>query len=232
MKSAKNSFKAAAGNWESAKEVVTLLLDRRGADVQITEDVAILIARKFNKEVMALLLDRRGADVQITEDVVKAAAGNLESAKEVVTLLLDRRGADVQITEDVVKATATKKGNGEEVITFLLDQRGADVKITKGVAFVAATSGQEGVLKLIYKRLEWFPHYKVELSSIAGFFNAAKDGEEEMIRELLVKGTKPDYKNLRNESPLWIAAAYGNLPVVKILLETKRVDINSMSISG
>ncbi|KAH8776145.1 hypothetical protein BGZ57DRAFT_723975, partial [Hyaloscypha finlandica] len=68
--------------------------------------------------------------------------------------------------------------------------------------------------------------------SIAGFFNVAKDGEEEMIRELLAKGTKPDYKNLRNESPLWIAAVYGNLLVVKILLETKRVDINSMSISG
>jgi hypothetical protein len=59
---------------------------------------------KNGKEVMTLLLDRRGADIQITEDVVKAAAGNLLNGEEVMTLLLDRRGDDVQITEEVVKA--------------------------------------------------------------------------------------------------------------------------------
>ncbi|KFY32484.1 hypothetical protein V493_00153, partial [Pseudogymnoascus sp. VKM F-4281 (FW-2241)] len=57
--------KAAAGNWRSGKEV------------------------------MALLLDRRGDDVHITDDVVKAAAGNWSSGKEVMALLLDRRGDDV-----------------------------------------------------------------------------------------------------------------------------------------
>jgi hypothetical protein len=40
---------------------------------------------------MTLLLDRRGADVQITEKVVKTAAGNGENGKELMTLLLDRR---------------------------------------------------------------------------------------------------------------------------------------------
>lgn len=48
-----------------------------------------------NGKVMTLLLDRRGADIQITEDVVKAAAGNLLNGEEVMTLLLDRRGDDV-----------------------------------------------------------------------------------------------------------------------------------------
>ena len=51
-------------------------------------------------------IDRRGADVQITEEVIKAAAGNSESGTEVITLLLDRRGADVQITEEAVRVIA------------------------------------------------------------------------------------------------------------------------------
>jgi hypothetical protein len=44
---------------------------------------------------MTLLLDRRGVDVKITEAVVKAAARNEGSGKEVMTLLLSRRGSDV-----------------------------------------------------------------------------------------------------------------------------------------
>ena len=56
------------------------------------------------KEVMTLLLDRRGDDVKITEEVVEAAAENEDSGKEVMTLLLDRRGDDVRITEAVQAA--------------------------------------------------------------------------------------------------------------------------------
>lgn len=44
------------------------------------------------KEVMTLLLDRRGDQITITEEVVKAAARNSWNGKEVMTLLLDRRG--------------------------------------------------------------------------------------------------------------------------------------------
>lgn len=45
---------------------------------------------------MTLLLEKQGADVVITEEVVQAAAGNRGNGKEVMTLLLEKRGADVQ----------------------------------------------------------------------------------------------------------------------------------------
>lgn len=64
------------------------------------------------KEMMTLLLDRRGEDLQITEAVVKAAARNEENGKEVMTLFLDRRGTDVQITKEVAKAAAGNYWNG------------------------------------------------------------------------------------------------------------------------
>jgi hypothetical protein len=65
--------------------------------------------------VVELLLDRRGDQIRITEDVVKAAASNGGNGKEVMALLLDRRGYQIQITEDVVKVAAINDGNGKEV---------------------------------------------------------------------------------------------------------------------
>jgi hypothetical protein len=63
--------------------------------------------------VFTLLLDRRGADIQITEEVVKAAARNEDSGEQVMTLLLNRRGADIQITEEVAKAAAGNLDDGK-----------------------------------------------------------------------------------------------------------------------
>ncbi|PVH72153.1 hypothetical protein DL98DRAFT_520638 [Cadophora sp. DSE1049] len=69
---------------------MALLLDRRGDQITITEEVAKAAAEIFlnGREMMALFFDRRGDEIIITEDVVKAAVGN---DKEVVALLLDRR---------------------------------------------------------------------------------------------------------------------------------------------
>jgi hypothetical protein len=143
--------KAAAGNKWNGKEVMTLLLDRRGRDVQITEKVVIEIARRFDKEVMTLLLDRRGGCVQITEEVVKAAAENWRNGKEVMTLLLDRRRGDVQITEEVVIEIARRFN--KEVITLLLDRRGGDIQITEKVVIeIARRFGKEVMILLLDRR--------------------------------------------------------------------------------
>lgn len=45
---------------------------------------------------MALLLNRRGDEVKITDDVVKAAAGNENSGEDLIRLLFDRRGDEKQ----------------------------------------------------------------------------------------------------------------------------------------
>lgn len=46
---------------------------------------------------MKVLLDRRGDDVKITDEMVGAAAGNSWAAKEVMKLLLDRRETTRQL---------------------------------------------------------------------------------------------------------------------------------------
>ncbi|KAH7132739.1 hypothetical protein EDB81DRAFT_114385 [Dactylonectria macrodidyma] len=123
--------------------VVGRLLDRCGADIQITEDVVKSAAGNWRsgEKVMALLLDKGGAEIQITEDVVKAAAGNGLSGKGVMALLLNKRGAEIQITEGVVEAAAGNYRSGKEILALLLDKRGAEIKITEGVVKAAAETG-------------------------------------------------------------------------------------------
>jgi NACHT domain len=140
--------KVAAGN-SNGKKVMTLLLDRRGDDVQITEEVVKRAALNSDEAIMTTLLDRRGGDIQITEQVVEAAAWNFNG--EVMGLLLDRRGDDIRITEDVVKAAAAN-WNGKRVMTLLLDRRGDDVQITKEVVEEAAMNYNGEVMAVLLDR--------------------------------------------------------------------------------
>ncbi|CZR58311.1 related to heterokaryon incompatibility protein [Phialocephala subalpina] len=138
------------------KEVMTLLLDRRGCEFQITKGVVKAAAenKPSGKELMTLLLDRRGDKVPITEGVVKAAARNEWLGAELMTLLLDRRGNEVPITEEVIKAAAGNWWFGEEVMTLLLDRRGGDVPITEGAVKAAAGNDISGkkVMALLLER--------------------------------------------------------------------------------
>jgi hypothetical protein len=134
----------AAKNTKCGAELTALLLDRRGADVQITQEVVVAAAENWlnGKDIMTLLLDRRSADVQITQEVVVAIIQNFD--KNTVAFLLDCRGADVQITQEVVVAAAGNRRNGKDVMTLLLDCRGADVQITEEVVVAAAGNWENG----------------------------------------------------------------------------------------
>ena len=131
-------------------KVITDLLKQKEHAAQITEKEVVRIAQS-SKEVMMLLLDRRGGNVPITEGVVKAAAGNEGSGEGIMTLLLNQRGSDVPITEGVVKAAAGNKGSGEGIMALLLNQRGGDVLITEGVVKAAAGNKGwgEGIMALL-----------------------------------------------------------------------------------
>ncbi|EDN97566.1 hypothetical protein SS1G_12418 [Sclerotinia sclerotiorum 1980 UF-70] len=144
--------KAAAGNLWSGKEVMMLLLDKRGADVVITEEVVKAAAENWESgtKVMMLLLEKRGADMVITEKMVKIIAGQCE--KEVMMLLLEKRGADVIITEEVVKAAAWNEESGKEVMMLLLEKRGADMVITEEIVEIIAGQCEKEVMMLLLEK--------------------------------------------------------------------------------
>jgi hypothetical protein len=85
--------KTATGGGGSGNEMMQLLLEQMGDDVQIMPQVIEAIAQHLDGKIMQLLLEQKGVDVQITSQVVEAAARNDESNKEVMHPLLEQRGA-------------------------------------------------------------------------------------------------------------------------------------------
>ncbi|KAJ9482788.1 hypothetical protein VN97_g10634 [Penicillium thymicola] len=74
---------------------------------------------------MTILPDKRGADVPITEDVVKEPARNYWIADKVMMVLLHRLGADIPITDDVIKTATENENCGDRLMAMLLRQRAA-----------------------------------------------------------------------------------------------------------
>ncbi|KAK2616717.1 hypothetical protein QQS21_000329 [Conoideocrella luteorostrata] len=225
----------AAVRGSNARDIMALLLDQRGGEVIITEEVVKAAAGGYNaRDIMALLLDRQGGKVIITEEVVKAAAGGY-NARDIMELLLNWRGGEIPITEDVVKAAAGNKHSGGKVIEFLLDQRKEEttIAITDTILFAAATCGQLELLEFLSRRDSLISvSVSDEYRRIAKFYRAAKVGDIRDIEQLLCEGINPDLKNLRGETPLWVAAMGWHEAVVKILAQRSDVNINSLSKSG
>jgi hypothetical protein len=98
-----------------------LRLKRGGRITITEEVEAAAGKEENGKEVIALLLNQKGDQITITEEVVKAAVRNQRDAKEVIALLLDRKGNQITISEEVLKAADQNRRNGMEVIALLLD---------------------------------------------------------------------------------------------------------------
>lgn len=143
----------AARNLWRGMDMMTLLLDQRGDQIIITEDIVKAAAENENgKEMMALLLDRRGDQITITEDVIKAAVRSRDY-KGVMTLILDRRRDQIMITEKFMK-TVAENLEGAELIPLLLDWLGERVHITEGIVKAAAGNeyGEEVMALLLDQR--------------------------------------------------------------------------------
>ncbi|KAI9779785.1 MAG: hypothetical protein M1816_003349, partial [Peltula sp. TS41687] len=139
-------------------------------------------------------------------------------------LLLDRRSEEVKITEEVIKAAAANESAGHFVIQLI--HQNIDISITPGIIQAAATAGQERVLRVLD---EWYGinDAKATWIKIAQLYNASKEGNAEIVQQLVTEGVDFDRKNIRGVTPLWQAASNGHDAVVQTLLETKAVDFNA-----
>ncbi|KAF3076247.1 hypothetical protein CFAM422_001038 [Trichoderma lentiforme] len=145
---------SAATNSKNGEEAMTLLLDQRGHQITITEDIVKAATRNNNGRVIALLFDRRGDQITITEDIVKAAAKYSE--KEVMALLFDRFGHQITVTKDILEAAAFNEDQGEEVMTLLFDQCGDQIIITEDIVKAAAGNKGKGkeIMTLLLNRYQ------------------------------------------------------------------------------
>lgn len=150
--------------------LIALLLDQRGNEMIITEEVATMIVGSNKTDLVAitLLFDRYGSEIPVTDRVVTAAAGNRSIGIELMGLLLDRYGSDIKITEEVMKAAAGNGSIGPQIINLLLDRRGSEINVTEQVMEAAVSSFE--TLSLISKLLK---HRENEISITEKIIQAA-----------------------------------------------------------
>lgn len=103
----KDIVTAAARNEACGKQVMTLFIIQPVEYVTIEEEAVASIAESFDGEMMALLLDERGDQITITEDVMEAAARNSERANEVIELLLDHQAKTESTDSEDVDSLST-----------------------------------------------------------------------------------------------------------------------------
>ncbi|TEY15959.1 hypothetical protein BOTCAL_2527g00010 [Botryotinia calthae] len=192
---------------------------------------------------MKLLLEERGAEVVITEEVVKAAAGNVSSGKEVMKLLLEKRGADVVITEDVIKAAASsgqepvlhiidthpkmllsqekwfaiaqfynaaKLGNKKKIQSLLEQGVEQDLPNPRKVTplWIAASNGHIEVVRLLLGTKS----VNLNATDVPGrspIFWAAANGHEEIVRLLLNAGADPTFIDTNGDTALLVSKRHG-----------------------
>ncbi|ATZ55400.1 hypothetical protein BCIN_11g06550 [Botrytis cinerea B05.10] len=117
----------------------------------------------------------------------------------------------------------------KEMIMLLLEESGADVVITKEMMKSASTSRQEIILKVLEH------HFNIaipkEKQLIAEFYNAAKSGNNDKIRSLLVKKVKPDAQSPNSYTP--VIRNIGSTKVKALIscgAEVVQTDLDSLDI--
>jgi len=197
---------------------MTLLLNRRGADVQITQEVVVAAAGNEGdgKEIMTLLLDRRGAEVQITQEVVVAAAGNSGGGRVIEYL---HKITSIDITDVVIQSAAT---SGQINTLRLLDQWAGAATVSQewiNIArlCVATKEGDaETVLELTRQSV---PPDKQDVWGTTPLWHAAAQGHTDIVRVLLAtKAVDVNATSISKRTPLFWPAADGHVKVIELLL--------------
>jgi ankyrin repeat protein len=241
------------------RDIAEFLL-AKGADVNATVlnrgSVAPLTFAVFTgRRDMAEVLLAHGANVELGTPLAEASHnGHLDIVK-----LLVSHGANVN-AKDLSGGTALHHAASDgfelavdnpmlkndsmghehkEILAFLLG-RGADVRVTDPGGDTplhkAANVGfQEGIEMLLAKGAEINAANGQGLTplheAIEGTMGGMSSSRVALVELMLASGANPNAKDHSNRTPLFIAAARGDMPVVVLLLQ-KGVEVNSRSWNG
>jgi hypothetical protein len=217
-----------AAKWKSPETVDFLVT--KAADLQITETtiIAVIEGRQggLQKEILEIFCDH-AKDFKPTEGIVIAAVKS-DEGREYLGYLIARYGS-VPITDAVWKA-ATCNLFGP-AIEFLLGQ---DVK-PRDMESVITSTAALGLMREVELLLS---QAGKEIDSekwlgVANLSFAIRDSEVKRVQELISKGVWPDTKHTElGWTVSMIAAKMGNEEIVKTLLETGKVDLETRDKDG
>ncbi|KAI1351104.1 hypothetical protein F5Y01DRAFT_284019 [Xylaria sp. FL0043] len=137
--------------------VVEILFERRGEQIEISEDLlkkAVRDARGMKG--VSLLLEKAGKKAHVTSAIMQAAAENCWCGREMLDLLLKQRGEGIPISEEIVVAAAGNMRCSEEIMDLLLEKRGKQVQISEAILIKAARNDWSGdkILERLFEKRE------------------------------------------------------------------------------
>jgi len=174
--------------------------------------------REHGKDIISLMFEQRGSQVKVTEEVIKAAARNEGSGKEIIKLFFRRvikaiMGSEKKIIQFInafhtffpeeCRAQGEHYSNildaalevGYEKIVKLLLENGADInaqdEYCDSALYAASSKGYEAIVKLLLEkgadvnvRSERAGNYALNVAS--------EGGHEAAVKLLLEKGANPN----------------------------------------
>jgi ankyrin repeat protein len=181
----------AAGNWNNGKEIMALLLEQRGSEVEITNEVVAAAANSGQEDALHLLEKINGVDFDKVQSFNIARLYKAAKSGEVTTL---RRLVEEGVPFD------NRNVNGETPL------------------WQAAPSGQKEVVQLLLATNAVDVNVRSN-SGHTPIFWASAAGEVEIVQMLLGHGAEQHYTDKYGESPLSVARSKGPSKVVDILVQ-------------
>jgi len=200
-------------------------------DLQITDAFIIAVIEghkleRYSKELLQIFCDR-AKDFRPTEDVAIAAAKSKEG-REILGYLIARYGS-VPITDAVWKA-ATREPYGR-ALEFLI---GLDVKPREMESIIVSTAVlgkvREVELLLLQAEKEIDPE---KWRGVANLFYAIQNNNVKKVQGLILKGVwlRAQHTEL-GWTALSVAARYSHEEIVKILIQSGKVDLEAREEDG
>ncbi|XP_050297321.1 uncharacterized protein LOC126736813 [Anthonomus grandis grandis] len=209
------------------KEIVEILV-QNGADVnsKAKNPTPLLSAIKQNNKEIVQILIENGADVSAGDIFEPLSLAIFAGCRDIVNVLL-KQNVDINM-KGLQNTTplhwAAKEGYKNIVIDLI--SRGAiiDAVALDNITplYLAASEGHEEVAKILIAN-------KADVNFGNPLHIAAGQGHVNVVEVLLINGADINSKDIKNRRSIELAVAHGHLPVVELLMQYGKIDINAKS---
>lgn len=218
-----------------ADEFMRRLLDCRGDEIEITEEIvtaAVAVEHSRSLRLIELFYERRGTRLPIKEQVLKAVAWNASYGRQLMELIFRWWGDAIKITEDTLQAAVAS--NDLLFLELLYIRCGDNLPVTALVFKIAVARFGAKVLpllsnnwpRLVSKETDWIRRMQANAC-----LQISVGAETKRLFETGLK-LYPECGKKYMPLLLRLAVERNNLDLARLFLTWPGIDVNARVCSG